>query len=373
MILLPCLEIRAQLSSVHKTVYVGKLIMMVEKSEKSSKSQRAGRFLPWFNLALAIILVGLGIWYLSGKLTLGEIATALSLADIRYILLALVLTLITMLIKTFRWQLMFVTPDESYDFSPFFWSLILGQYVNLIVPFLRLGEIARIFALNRQIDMPMTRTLATLVLEKVLDMFVFVVGIALLLPLVILPEFMDEPNRFIWILPAIALLILYLIGYQTERIVSLFSALEERVPIRLAKRILRWSQTGLEGLSSLRSPGLSILLVGLSVLIFVLSILVPFYIFAAFNMDLGIVEAAVIHIVVTIATTPPSTPGKIGVFNGVVALTLLSLGLDDEAVIISYSIVFYLVVVVPQIVLGIIAAARTDWRWSKVKEHRLAM
>jgi hypothetical protein len=46
----------------------------------------------------------------------------------------------------------------------------------------------------------------------------------------------------------------------------------------------------------------------------------------AFDLPFGLIEAAVIHAVVTIVTTPPSTPGKIGVFNGAVALVLLSYG-----------------------------------------------
>lgn len=95
--------------------------------------------------------------------------------------------------------------------------------------------------------------------------------------------------------------------------------------------------------------------------------------FDAFNLPFGIVEAAVVHIVVTIATTPPSTPGKIGVFNGAVALILISFGMTNEAVVISYSIVFLLVVIVPQIVLGSIAAAKTDWRLHKAKEQQLAI
>jgi hypothetical protein len=76
--------------------------------------------------------------------------------------------------------------------------------------------------------------------------------------------------------------------------------------------------------------------------------------------------------VVTIATTPPSTPGKIGVFNGAVAIVLLGYGIADEAVAISYSIVFYLVVIIPQIILGSIAASRTNWRWKQTTEQPMA-
>ena len=347
--------------------------MIIEKSKKTSSSQGFNRYLPWFNLLLAIVLIGLGIWYLSDKVSLEEIIHALLLADPLYILLGLVITLITVLVKTWRWQLMFMTPDESIPFSPLFWSLMLGQYVNLIVPFLRLGELARIYALNRQVDTPMTRTLGTLVLEKVLDMFMLMLAIALVLPLVILPEFVNEPGLLIWILPIVALFFLYLMAYQTDLITNFFGAMSKKLPSRFAKRILKWSVNGLAGLSALRSRRLSILLVGSSALILFLSILLPYVMFKAFNLPLGFIEAAVVHIVVTIAITPPSTPGKIGVFNGAVALILLSFGLTNEAVVISYSIVFLLVVIVPQIALGSIAAGRTNWRWQNAKEQWQAM
>ncbi len=249
---------------------------------------------------------------------------------------------------------------------------MLGQYVNLIVPFLRLGEIARIYALNRQTDIPMARSLGTLVVEKVLDAIMLALTIAVLLPLVILPEFVGDPGWILWTVPIAALLILYLLAYQTDLIARFFQALAEKFPTEFAKRLLKWSLSGLEGLAALRNTRLTLLLVASSAFIAFLSVLLPYVLFMAFDLPFGLVEAAVIHVVVTIVTTPPSTPGKIGVFNGAVALVLLSYGLADEAVIISYSIVFHLVVIVPQIALGSIAASRTDWRWHKTVEQQLA-
>lgn len=279
--------------------------------------------------------------------------------------------IITVMVKAWRWQLMFRRPDGSPPYAPLFWSLILGQYVNLIVPFFRLGEVARIYALNRQTDIPMARSLGTLVVEKVLDAIMLAITIGIILPLVILPEFIGNPGWILWTVPVAALLVLYLLAYQTELIARFFNALVEKFPTRFAKRLLKWSLSGLEGLASLRNTRLSLLLVGSSVIIAFLSVLLPNVMFLAFDLQFGLLEAAVIHIVVTIATTPPSTPGKIGVFNGAVALVLLSYGMANEAVAISYSIVFYLVVIIPQILLGSIAASRTDWRWHRTVEQRI--
>ncbi len=90
----------------------------------------------------------------------------------------------------------------------------------------------------------------------------------------------------------------------------------------------------------------------------------PYALFPALSLRLTLLDAALIHVVVSIAITPPSTPAKVGVFNAAVALMLLQLGLTDDTAVASYAILFYLVVIVPQIALGLIAASRSQWRWA---------
>ncbi len=331
--------------------------------EPDPQPSRSRRYLPWLNLALLVLLLVVGIWYLGRKVSLSAVLDALQLARPLPILLGLAIMIFTLVVKTWRWGLMFASDEDRPSFAALFWSLTLGQYVNLIIPFLRLGEIARIYALQRQTAVPMAQSLGTLVLEKVLDLFMLVLTIALLLPFVILPAFVSQPGPLLWLVPIVALLGLYILAFQTAWITSLLMGLAAHLPGRWGKRILQWVVYGLEGLSALRSPTTSLWLVASSALIALLSVLLPYVLFYAFDLPLFLVQAALLHVAVTIVTTPPSTPGKIGVFNGVVALALYSFGLTDDAVIISYSIVFHLVVVLPQIVLGSIAAVRTDWHW----------
>ena len=278
--------------------------------------------------------------------------------------------MLTLVLKAWRWQFMFAVPHQRPSFSAAFWALLLGQYVNLIVPFLRLGEIARIYALNRQTRIPMAMSIGTLVVEKVLDLFTLVITIALLMPLIILPEFVGEPGLLVWLVPILSLLVLYLIAFQTETITRLLQNIAGRLPDNWIQRPFRWMISGLDGLAALRSGRTSLILLILTAAIAILMVLLPYVLFAAFDLQLSLVQAALIHVVVTIAITPPSTPGKLGVFNGVVAIMLYSFGVSDNAAIISYSIVFYLVAILPQIVLGSIAAAKTDWHWQSTVEQQ---
>ncbi len=330
----------------------------------------ARRLLPWLNLLLAVVLLGIGIWYLAGKVSLAEIGYALSHAKPMPIIIGFAIVIITVVLKAWRWQVMFIDPQQTPSFSASFWALMLGQYVNLIVPFLRLGEIARVYALNRQSNIPMAQSIGTLVVEKVLDLFMLVLTMAMLLPFVILPEFIGQPGPMLWLLPLFSLLALYFFAFQTDKITRILYAVADRLADNWVQRPLQWMISGLEGFAALRSGRTSLILVSLSAAVAALSVLLPFVLFAAFDLQLTLVQAALIHVVVTIAITPPSTPGKIGVFNGVVALMLYSFGVTDDAAVISYSIVFYLVAIIPQILLGSIAAAKTDWHWQKTVEQQ---
>lgn len=342
--------------------------MIANKHDKGPTTTR--RLIPWLNLLLVLVLLGIGIWYLSDKVSLVEIGLALGNAKPLPILIGFTIVLLTMLLKAWRWQYMFAGAQQRPSFGAAFWALMLGQYVNLIVPFFRLGEVARIYALNRQTSIPMATSIGTLVVEKVLDLFLLVITIALMMPFIILPEFIGQPGPLLWLVPLLSLVALYFFAFQTERITRLLQNIADRLPKNWIQRPFRWMISGLEGLAALRSGRTSVILVILSAVIAVLSVLLPYILFASFDLQLSLVQAALIHVVVTIAITPPSTPGKLGVFNGVVALVLYSFGLSDDATIISYSIVYYLVAIIPQILLGSIAAAKTDWHWQRTVEQQ---
>jgi uncharacterized protein (TIRG00374 family) len=342
--------------------------MITKNQDKAPSTMR--RLIPWLNLLIVLILLAIGFWYLSGKVSLLDIGMALRYAKPLPIAIGLGVILLTSLLKAWRWQFMFAAPQQKPPFSAAYWALMLGQYVNLIVPFLRLGEIARIYALNRQTKIPMATSIGTLVVEKVLDIFLLVLTIALLMPFIILPEFFGQPGPLLWLIPILSLLALIFFAFETETITRLVQKITARLPDNWIQRPFRWMIFGLEGLAALRSGRTSLILVVLSAIIAVLSVLVPYVLFASFDFDLTLVQAALIHVVVTIAITPPSTPGKLGVFNGVVAIMLYSFGVSNDAAIISYSIIYYLVAIIPQITLGSLAAAKTDWQWQRTIEQQ---
>lgn len=322
------------------------------------------RALPWLNLVLSAVLVLGGLWYLSTRVPLGDVLAALAGASPGWVTLSVGIFIITLLLKGWRWQLLFPTGGARVSFQAAFWGLMLGQYINLIIPFLRLGEVARLYGLNRETGIAPARALGTLVVEKALDLIFFGLTIVFILPFVVLPDYVNRPGPWLLILSAALLIVLYLLAYRTTWVIGLWRRVVRPLPARLADWLLRVAVAGLEGLAALRDGRRSLLLLLTSLLIAALSVLMPYALFPALSLRLTLLDAALIHVVVSIAITPPSTPAKVGVFNAAVALMLVQLGLTDDTAVASYAILFYLVVIVPQIALGLIAASRSQWRWA---------
>ena len=330
------------------------------------------RFLPWLNLILTSGLIIAGLWYLSTRLDLATIIDALSQASIGYTVLSVVIMLATILLKALRWQLMFPAERPPVRLSSCFWAISLAQYVNLVVPFIRLGEVARLYALNREAGVSPGRGVGTLVVEKTLDLIFFGLTILFVIPFVVFPDYISRPGPILTLLPLILFGVLYLLAYQTALVINLWRRIIAPFPIRARDLLLRLAVNGLEGLAALRDRRLNLLMLILSLLIAVLSIVLPYVLFLALSLPLTFLDAALVHIVVSIAIVPPSTPAKIGVLNGAAALVLWQLGVPDEANIAAYAILLYLVVVVPQIILGLIATSRTKWSWQMATQPSLA-
>ena len=339
--------------------------MVAENDQDKPISSEKQQVWSWLSLLITAVLLVVGIWYIAKHVTLTELITALAEADPRFILLSFATIILTLLIKSWRWQILLATVAEKPPYAPVFWAFNLGAYVNLILPFMRMGEIARLFAVDWMIHVGKARALGTIVVEKLLDLIMLGFTMLLIVPFVILPGFVTNPMPMITAVSLAAILMLYLLAFQTRWILRVSRLLASWLPATWSERLMRWLIAGLEGLAALRNKRQTLIIISLSIFIAMLSVLCPYLLFSAFHLELGLVEAALLNFVVILAITPPSTPGKLGILNTTAALTLFAFGIRDEAIIVSYSTVYYLVVVLPLIAFGGLAVFRTKWKWQK--------
>jgi glycosyltransferase 2 family protein len=336
--------------------------LIAEKSERTNALDRQGsRRGFWLRLLLGAALGLGGLWLVGRNVSLAELGQALRLAQSGYILLGLALTVMGMAVKTWRWQLLYRPYPPAPSLLALWRALLVGQLVNLLAPF-RLGEVARVYALYQQSRSRKSQALGTLVVEKALDLIMLALTLFILIPVVVVPPFLLERGPLLALLAGAGLAILYLLAYQTERVVAWLQWLAHWLPTAVANRLLQLVVSGLEGLAALRSRRLALALVGSSAVITLLSVLTPLTVFWAFDLPYGIAAATLLNLVLSLGMVPASTPAKVGVFEWLTAVTLKQLGLEGEALILSFALVYHLVVVLPQIILGAGAASRVQWR-----------
>lgn len=330
----------------------------------------------WLNLTVSLALLAWGLWALAQQITLADLGRALAMAQSSYTLLAFLAILFTLLVKAARWRLLFVPPTDRPPLAAAFWAMMMGQLINTAVSFLRLGDLARIYALFRLCHISKLRSLGTLIIEKTLDLLFLALILTLLLPCVVrhsigIPDLSPQRATTLGSLALITGLSLYLLAFQTQNITRLLRYLTTWVgrylpatmsasPAMWPDRLFRWVISGLDGLASLRSPTTLIGATATSTLIALLSILTPWALFPAFGLPYGLKEATMIHVVVTITSSlPVPIPAKLGLFEAAVLFTLHQLGWTDDAIGLSYALLFHLVIVLPQILFGTIAAWQT--------------
>ncbi|MDX1664021.1 MAG: lysylphosphatidylglycerol synthase transmembrane domain-containing protein [Candidatus Promineifilaceae bacterium] len=315
--------------------------------------------IPWLRLLLGLLLGGVGLFLALQNTNFAELRAAVVEADFAYVLLGLVVISATMAAKSWRWRMLFPPPAPALPFSALFWSLSLGQLVNTAIPFVRLGEVARVYQLGEVASVSRARALGTLVVEKVLEMMTLVVLVALLLPFFVLPRFTVEAVWVSALAGAAALVALFLLAAHPEQAQRLASWSLQWLPAALRARLLPLMIASLEGLAALRSRRALLGLLGSSLLIGLLSILTPLVLFPAFDLAPELLPAATLHAVLMVGTLPPSTPAKVGVFEFLVVYTLRTVtDVESESLLLAYALIFHLVVILPQIIFGGIAAVR---------------
>jgi uncharacterized protein (TIRG00374 family) len=118
-------------------------------------------------LVLAVVS-GACIWYTMKDVPLREVWNALRSANYLGFTLVMAVTLLGFWLRALRWPY-FLRTERRIPVDSLFSATMIGFMVNQVLPF-RLGELARPWALARKENLSRTTLLATIVVERAVDM-----------------------------------------------------------------------------------------------------------------------------------------------------------------------------------------------------------
>jgi uncharacterized protein (TIRG00374 family) len=274
-----------------------------------------------------------------------------------------ILALASYVVRTVRWQYL-LEPLGQTRFWVAFRATIIGFAASTVLP-ARAGEVLRPYLLARREGLDVAAALATILVERVLDLA------AVLLMLAAYLMFFDEgaarqaPTLYravtvgAWIATPVALGLLaamMVLAGQPSRAERLLGVADRVLPAAFAARLARLGRTFAEGLAIVRRPQRLIASFAWSIGLWALISAETWAVAQAFDIGLSVTGTYLITALVVVGVAVP-TPGGVGGFHEAFRLGATSFfGADNDAAV-AAAIVLHAVSFGPILILGLWAAA----------------
>jgi uncharacterized protein (TIRG00374 family) len=308
-----------------------------------------------WRLGLGLIVGALAVWLALRGANIGGLRSAIGRADAFWILLALGTVLLTVAVAILRWRILFHPESASLSWTNLTAAFLVGQMLNITLP-IRLGEMARAYWLSRAEDIPMARALGTIGVEKLADLAGVGLTAVALLVLAAVPPWVQSPGRVLVITGAIAAAAMLFLAAGRRRLLQAITRAAQRWPRAFGRRVIGLVETTLEGSRAVDSWKASAGVGLLTILVPLLAASTNYLLFIAFRLTLPPVAALLLLVSLQVANTIVSVPGNLGVFHYVTVLTLGAYAVDRDAAL-AYSIVLYIVALIPKILAGAVLLA----------------
>jgi hypothetical protein len=321
------------------------------------------RALKRWQLWLGILISALFLWLALRGLKLDDVWHALQVGNYWWLVPSVGVYFLAVWARTWRWHYMLL-PLKKISLGRLFPVVVIGYMGNNVYPF-RAGEVLRSYVLRRQEEVPMSASLATVIVERVFDGLVMLIFVFAALPLAPLPN--DSIRTVVVAASGIffaALVLFFALAAMPGRALRLAEILANRLaPVRVRGPLLNIVARFLDGLASLRSFRGVLMIFGTSLVIWLLETVKYWFVMHAFPFEVSFFALMLMNGVVNLATTLPSAPGYVGTFDapGIAVLEMYGVKLPVAT---AYTLVLHAALWLPITLLGFYYMVKLGLGWS---------
>ncbi len=323
----------------------------------------------WLGVLISILF----LWLALRGLHLGDFWGAVKNANYWWILPGVAVYFVGVWARAWRWHYL-LGPIKKISTAKMFPITTIGYMGNNIYP-ARAGEVLRAVILKRKEGVPVSASLATIIVERIFDGVVMLAFIFVnLSELAKVTDVSLEIWRWTITIEDLALwgsiaflgaLIAFLLAAMFPRITTKIGQwfIDRFLPERLRGKVSAIMRKFLDGLASLRSP-FNVLMVFLtSVVIWLLETAKYWFVMHAFDFEVSYFALMLMNGVVNLATTLPAAPGYVGTFDAPGIAVLQAYGISQAAAT-GYTLVLHIALWLPITALGAWFLAREGIKWS---------
>ncbi len=328
-----------------------------------------------------ILLSGLALYLTFKNIPLREVMSYLKTVNYWWVIPASAIALLSFLIRVVRWQLI-LGPVKETRFWSAYHPVVIGFMLNCVLPG-RVGELARPAIFHRRENVPFSKVLATVGVERAFDVLVMMlsfivifatVEISLSLDLTLGGYHLNKDTLEITGLTTVKLFLGLLLGLvlliveRTRRLIKrgvlslpqlLFFVgrpFKEQIREKVLERLVRMIDHMAAGLALLRSPQKIGVCLSLSFLVWTVAGF-SYYVmaFGCPGIDISFCEMYASMVILCFFISLPSAPGFWGLWEagGVFALLIFGVSSKEAA---GFTLANHVVQMVPVIVVGFVSS-----------------
>ena len=307
---------------------------------------------------LALVLVG---WFLQHA-NLADVWAEVRQARGDLLFLGFLFVMMTYWARAIRWQYL-LTPVGPTRFRTVFRTTVIGFAALAILP-ARVGDVLRPYLLARREGLATSATLATVFLERVLDL----IAVLVLLAVYVwgaggadLPERLLKPieasSAIAAALAATLLVLMWVLATHPERIGRLVATTARLLPGSISNRIGQLASTFSSGFAAARNPRAMIMAIAWSFPLWLAIAAEVWVVTVAFGIDMPFAGTFLLQSLLVIGVAVP-TPGGVGSYHEAyrIGVTTFFGAPNDRAV--ASAIVTHALSFLPVVVLGVIFMAQ---------------
>jgi uncharacterized protein (TIRG00374 family) len=313
----------------------------------------------WAGLAISL---GCIVWALYA-LDWRQVGATLKQAHWGWLLCAVFAVLLRIAVRAARWQCLFVTSRPGYLAS--LTALLVGQTFNYAAPAWA-GDLTRACLVGERAGQSTGRALGTIVVDKSLDLVLFLCFLAFLSLRMELPGWLELPARTLGLMALAGLVILALGWVQRAFIDRLLEWALFPLPTVWRERALEFADRLLDGLAALRSPRLLAQAGFWSLWLWGWDSVAHYAVLRALGFHLPLMAPLLLSTALRAAFAVSTVPGQVAVYEGIVVMSLGLFQGVDAASAFSVGLLRHIVDFVPQAVITVLLLASWRLGWSGV-------
>lgn len=314
-------------------------------------------------LLIGLAISALFLYLVLPGLHLAEVGQALRTANYWWILPGIGVYFVGLWVRSWRWHYT-LRHFRVIPIARLYPLVCIGYFGNNIYPF-RAGEVLRSYVLRQKEGIPISSSLATVIIERVFDGLVMLLFVFLALPFApALPPFYRNAVIGLTSLLLIATALFVWMAAHPRQMATFYQwSANHLLPAAIRPRIDDFYERFMAGLHSLSQASDVGMIFATSVVIWLLETIKYWFVMHAFEFEVSFLVLMLMNGLVNLATSLPSAPGYIGTFDTPGIEVLKQFGVPAN-VAAGYTFTLHAALWVPVTVVGAYYFWREQLRWS---------